>query len=138
MWQDDCSNGVMSATPDPRPDKPENVRLPAEFRAALRAMIPRVGSKKKWQLYAASLLAFLRLPRHEQDGLLAGIRAADFPGGSYQPLIDEMKAAGGRMDPRDGIHEGLDGITRPGPSAGGRKPPRKPGRPSGRQGQAPG
>lgn len=88
MWQNACSNVVMAKPPQ------ENVRLPPEFREAARAMIPRVGPKKKWQIYAAAVLAFLQLPTRKQDELLAGIRAADYPGGSYKPLIDAARLEG--------------------------------------------
>jgi hypothetical protein len=73
-----------------------NVWISTDFSDAVQARTPRVGPKKKWQLYAAAVLAFLQLPDTEQDQLLAAVRAADFPGGSYKPLIDGARDRGRR------------------------------------------
>lgn len=76
------------------PKKQLNVWISTDFSDAVEALVPRVGKKRKWMLYAAGLLAFLELPRREQDRILAGIRSADYPGGSYKLLIDAARLEG--------------------------------------------
>jgi hypothetical protein len=107
--QDTWDNGLV-------PKKQVNVWISTDFSEAVRDLVPLVGPKKKWQIYAAAVLALLRLTPEERDSILAGIRAADYPGGNYKPLIEAAKARG-RGEPRVAVV----GVPTP-PASNGAKP----------------
>jgi hypothetical protein len=67
----------------------ENFFLPAEVAEALRPLLGQIGVKRKWMVYTAALIGFLKRERAEQEQAIGRVGQADISRDFHRLLREE-------------------------------------------------